>query len=117
MFARGRVKAIVEAYGYAMTYKDVSASSRSGTGGLTRANTTAEYAFIGHIRRYKPEELSQNLLEFGDRELRIAAESISFTPRVNDFVEHRGKDYRVVAVDTRGSDAEGDIMHIVSLRG
>jgi hypothetical protein len=56
------------------------------------------------------------LVQQGDREVRIAAADLSFTPRLNDQVVIGGKTFQVVSVNTRSPFSEAAI-HIVQVRG
>jgi len=67
------------------------------------------------VRQYRVREIA-GLVQQGDREVRIAAAALSFTPKPNDQVVIGGKTYQVVSVNTRSPFNEAAI-HIVQVRG
>ncbi len=67
------------------------------------------------MRQYRAREIT-GLVQQGDREVRIAAADLSFTPRLNDQVVIGGKTYQVVSVNTRRPFDEAAI-HLAQVRG
>ena len=66
-------------------------------------------------REYRAREI-KGLVQQGDREVRIAAADLNFTPRPNDQVVIGGKTYQVVSVNTCSPINEVAI-HILQVRG
>jgi hypothetical protein len=67
------------------------------------------------VRQYRAKEI-KGLVQQGDREVRIAAADLSFTPRPNDRIVIGGKTFQVVSVDPRRPFDEAAI-HILQVRG
>jgi len=67
------------------------------------------------VRQYRAREIT-GLVQQGDREVRIAAVDLSFTPKSSDQVVIGGKTYHVVSVNTRSRYNEVAI-HILQVRG
>jgi hypothetical protein len=61
------------------------------------------------VRQPRAREIA-GLVQQGDREVRIAAADLSFTPRPNDQVVIGGKTYQVVSVNTRSPFSEAAIL-------
>src|SRR4030065_1792428 len=100
MTAQTRIKTILDAQGETVTYRRVTAQSRSATT-LKKTNTLTDTTSVNaHIRLYEAKELS-GLVQAGDRQMRIAASEITFTPNNNDKVTVGGVDFNVVSVDSR----------------
>ena len=81
----------------------------------TLAPTLASHAIKAGVRHYRAREIA-GLVQQGDREVRIAAADLSFTPRLNDQVVIGGKTYQVISVNTRSPFSEAAI-HILQVRG
>ena len=118
-YIRARVKAIIESNGQTLTYRRTTSASRTGNL-MSRTNTVSDTAVFGHLRQYKPSEMS-GLVQQGDRELRIAAGSLSFTPRANDTIINGSVQYKIISVDTRVKDdvplehiMQGDLDELIS---
>jgi hypothetical protein len=109
-----RVQALIGAVGETITYKRVTHGSYS-TSTLQSTPSTQNHTIKAGVRQYRAREIS-GLVQQGDREVRIAAADLSFTPRVNDQVAIGGKTYQVVSVNTRSPFSETAI-HIVQVRG
>jgi hypothetical protein len=100
-----RVQALIAVAGEAITYKRVTHGSYS-TATLQSAPTVQSSTIKAGVRQYRAREIS-GLVQQGDREVRIAAADLSFTPRPND---------QVVSVNMRSSFDEAAV-HIVQVRG
>jgi len=112
-----RIERIIDRHGYQVTYTQITGVSRSGTGSLTRSNTETTHTIKAHIRDFSAKELAGNFIEMGDRQMRIAGKEIAFAPSSNDTVTHNGTTYRLVDINTRGSDLDGTLIHIIQIRG
>lgn len=113
-YIRARVKAIIESNGQTLTYRRTTSASRT-SNLMSRSNTVSDTVIFGHLRQYKPSEMS-GLVQQGDRELRIAAGSLSFTPRANDTIINGSIQYKIISVDTRVK-ADTPLEHIMQVRG
>jgi hypothetical protein len=109
-----RVQATIEQQGSTVTYKRQTSASFNST---TMANTvtTTSYTISAHFRRFTLKEIS-GLVREGDREVRISANAITFTPQNNDIIEVDGDIFKVVSVDTRVSYGTA-ALHILVVRG
>jgi hypothetical protein len=109
-----RVQALIGVAGETITYKRVTHGSYS-TATLQSAPTLQSYTIKASVREYRAREIA-GLVQQGDREVRIAAADLSFSPKPNDQVVIGGKTYQVVSVNTRSPFSEAAI-HIVQVRG
>jgi hypothetical protein len=109
-----RVQALIGMAGETITYKRVTHGSYS-TATLQSTSSAQSYTIKAGIREYRPREIA-GLVQQGDREVRIAAADLSFTPRSNDQVVIGGKTYQVVSVNTRSPFNEA-ALHILQVRG
>jgi hypothetical protein len=109
-----RVQALIGVAGETITYKRVTHGAYS-TVTLQSTPSTQSYTIKAGVRQYRAREIS-GLVQQGDREVRIAAADLSFTPRPNDQVVIGGKTYQVESVNTRSPLGEATI-HIVQVRG
>jgi hypothetical protein len=100
-----RVQALIGVAGETITYKRVTHGSYS-TATLQSAPSVQSYTIKAGVRQYCAREIA-GLVQQGDREVRIAAADLSFTPRPND---------QVVSVNTRTPFSEAAI-HIAQVRG
>jgi hypothetical protein len=85
------------------------------TATLQSAPSVQSYTVKAGVRQYRAREIA-GLVQQGDREVRIAAADLGFTPRPNDQVVIGGKTYQVVSVNMRSPFSEAAI-HIVQVRG
>jgi hypothetical protein len=109
-----RVQALIGVAGETITYKRVTHGSYN-TATLQSSPTLQSYTIKAGVRQYRAKEIS-GLVQLGDREVRIAAADLSFTPRPNDQVTIGCKTYQVVSVNTRSPFSEAAI-HILQVRG
>jgi hypothetical protein len=109
-----RVQALIGVAGETVTYKRVTHGIFS-TATLQSTPSVQSYTIKAGVRQYRAREI-QGLVQQGDREVRIAAADLSFTPRPNDQVAIGGKTYQVVSVNTRSPFSEATV-HIVQVRG
>jgi hypothetical protein len=109
-----RVRALIGRAGETVIYKRVTHGSFS-TATLQSTPMVQSYTVKAGVRQYRAKEI-KGLVQQGDREVRIAAADLSFTPRPNDQVMIGGKTFQVVSVNTRSS-FNGAAMHIVQVRG
>ncbi len=97
-----------------ITYKRVTHGSYS-TATLQSTPSVQSYPIKASVHQYRAREIAA-LVQQGDREVRIAAADLSFTPRPNDQVVIGGKTYEVVSANTRRPFNEAAI-HILQVRG
>jgi hypothetical protein len=109
-----RVQALINVAGETIIYKRVTHGSYS-TATLQSTPSVQHYTIKAGVREYRAREIT-GLVQQGDREVRIAAVDLSFTPRTNDQVVIGGKTYQVVSVNTRSPFNEAAI-HILQVRG
>jgi hypothetical protein len=109
-----RVQALIGVAGESITYKQVTHGSYS-TATLQSTPTVQSSTIKAGVRQYRAREI-QGLVQQGDREVRIAAADLSFSPRPNDQVVIGGKTFQVVSVNTRSPFNEAAI-HIAQVRG
>jgi hypothetical protein len=109
-----RVQALIGVAGETITYKRVTHGAYS-TATLQSTPSVQRYPIKAGMREYRAREIA-GLVQQGDREARIAAADLSFTPRPNDQVVIGGRTYQVVSVNTRSPFNEVAI-HIVQVRG
>jgi hypothetical protein len=109
-----RVQALIGVAGETMTYKRVTHGAFN-TATLQSAPSAQSHTIKASVRQYRAREIG-GLVQQGDREVRIAAADLSFTPRPDDQVVIGGKTYQVVLVNTRSPFDEAAI-HIVQVRG
>jgi hypothetical protein len=109
-----RVQALSGVAGETISYKRVTHGSFS-TATLQSTPSVQSYTIKAGVRQYRAREIT-GLVQQGDREVRIAAADLSFTPRSNDQVGIGGKTFQVASVNTRSPFGEAAI-HIVQVRG
>jgi hypothetical protein len=73
------------------------------------------YTIKAGVQQYRAWEIA-GLIQQGDREARIAAADLSFSPKWSDQVVIGGKTYQGVSVNTCSPFSEAAI-HIVQVRG
>lgn len=113
--SRVRVEQIVRRQGQPLTYLRLTGVTRSETT-LQNTNTYKSYSLHGYFRLFKDRELT-HLIQQGDRELRLPANSLGFIPKFNDRVSlSDGRSYNVVGVDERYIGAQVG-LYILQLRG
>ena len=93
-----RVQALIGVAGETITYKRVTHGSFS-TATLQSTPSVQSYVIKAGLRQYRAREIT-GLVQQSDREVRIAAADLSFTPRPNDQVVIGAKTYQVVLVNT-----------------
>jgi hypothetical protein len=108
------IKRIIEQRGQPVTYKRLASVSKNDDTQI-RANTYTDYTIKVNVRQYKAQELVGLIIE-GDREVRIAAQSISFVPKPQDKVVIDSITFNVVSVNTR-TDIGENAVHIIRVRG
>jgi hypothetical protein len=109
-----RVQALISATGETITYKRVTHGSFSAAT-LQSTPSVQSYTIKAGVRQYRAREIA-GLVQQGDREARIAAADLSFSPKPNDQVVIGGKTYQVVSVNTR-NPFDAAAIHIVQVRG
>lgn len=111
-----RVKTIIAGQGgTSFSYKRVTGISRNNTTLQNTVTYSTTTGVRGHVRKYDAKELA-GLIQEGDRQLRIAASEVDFTPKKDDRIVFTEGEYNVVSVDTR-SCREGDLIHVLTIRG
>lgn len=110
-----RVSALVAYAGQTVT---VRARTSTPTMDLTTLKASASYAdtvVTGSVRLYKPQQIS-GLIQEGDKEVRIAAQSLSKAPTPYDKIIINGAQFNIVSVNTR-SPQNVPAIHIIQVRG
>jgi hypothetical protein len=108
-----RVQALIGVAGETITDKRVTHGSYS-TATLQSTPSVQSYTITAGVRR-RAREIA-GLVQQGDREVRVAAADLSFTPRPNDQVVIGGQTHQVVSVNAR-SPFGAAAIHIVQVRG
>jgi hypothetical protein len=109
-----RVQALIGVAGETVTYKRVTHGSCS-TSTLQSTPSVQSYTIKVGVRQYRAKEIT-GLVQQGDREVRIAAADLSFTPKPNDQVMIGGQTFQVMSVNTRRPFDE-DAIHMLQVRG
>jgi hypothetical protein len=109
-----RVQALIGRAGGTITYKRVAHGAYS-TATLQSTPSVQSSTIKAGVRQYRAREIA-GLIQQGDREVRIAAADLGFTPKQNDQVVIGGKTYEVVSVNTRSPFDEAAI-HMLQVRG
>lgn len=92
------VNKLTAEYGGDITYRRIVTSAYDPATRTAGSTTTTDYSLKASVRDLKPHEIS-GTLQFGDRVIRIAGDSLPITPKQNDLVIVGSKTYRVAAVD------------------
>jgi hypothetical protein len=109
-----RVQALIDRAGGTITYKRVTPGAYS-TATLQSTPSVQSFTIKASVRQYRAREIA-GLIQQGNREVRIAAADLGFTPKQNDQVVIGGKTYEVVSVNMRSPFDEAAI-HILQVRG
>jgi hypothetical protein len=109
-----RIKSIIEKQGENVTYKHQNQVTRN-TSTLKNTITYTDYTIKAHIRLYTPKEIA-GLVSEGDREMRIAADSLPVVPKNNSRVVVNSQLYNIISVDRRTAYGE-DALYILQIRG
>jgi hypothetical protein len=109
-----QVQALISKARETTTYQRVTHDSFS-MSTLQSAPSVQNYTVKAGVRQYRAKEIA-GLVQQGDREVRIGAAGLSFTPRPNDQIVIGGKVFQVVSVDTRRPFNEAAI-HILQVHG
>jgi hypothetical protein len=78
-------------------------------------STDVVYSVRAFVRNYSPREI-MGLLAAGDREVRLAAKDLPFTPAKGDTVAVGSDSFRVFAINKIGGGSV-DLIYILSVRG
>lgn len=108
------IKNILEEVGDEITYEQMGGTRDFVTGTKTRT-VSATHTLKAGIRGYSVRNTTNHIKQ-GDKEVRIAAEGLGFTPKQKDRVTINSDIYDVVAVDQVGHKGVA-IMHILQVRG
>ena len=109
-----QVQALISKARETTTYQRVTHDSFS-MSTLQSAPSVQNYTVKAGVRQYRAKEIA-GLVQQGDREVRIGAAGLSFTPRPNDQIVIGDKAFQAVSVDTRRPFNEAAI-HILQVRG
>ena len=109
-----RVQALIGRAGETVTYTRVTHGNYDPATMLSTPSVQS-YTVKAGVRQYWAKEIA-GLVQQGDREVRVAAADLGFTPRPNDQVVIGGQTFQVVSVNTRRPFDEAAI-HIVQVRG
>ena len=108
-----RVKSVIDMIGETVVYRRISVAAMNTTT-LNLTNTYTDTTAKASIRTYREKELG-GLVQQGDREARISADSLTAEPRPNDKLIISGKQYNIVAVNTR-KPADTAAIYILQVR-
>lgn len=114
MSVQDRLAAIMAEQGETVTYRRVTSISRN-SATQTRTNGYTNYTIKAHIRKFEAKEIV-GLLQMGDREVRIATNSVSFIPSRNDHIIVGSEEFNVVSVDRRTANGS-NALYILHIRG
>ena len=109
-----RINAVLQDHGETVTYRRVTGVAFNETT-LANAPTYTNTTINAHVRKYNAKEIA-GLVRDGDREVRIAADAVGFTPDENDIILIGGDTYKVVSLDRRTAFGE-DALYILTVRG
>jgi len=110
-----RYSSIINEQGTTITYRQSNEEPFNAVS-QTRELTYTDFVIKGHFRKFSQKEIT-GLVKDGDRQLRIAASALTFTPKTNDMIEITGGEkFNIVTVDTRTTNGV-DTMHICIARG
>src|SRR5918996_555484 len=109
-----RVQALIDVAGETITYKRGTHDAYS-TATLQSTPSVQSHTIKAGVWEYRAREIG-GLVQQGDREVRIAAADLSFSPKPNDQVVIGGKTFQVMSVNTRSPFSEAAI-HIIQVRG
>lgn len=116
MSIAARVSGLSNSVGQTAVYKRKTAEGSFSTTTLQKTPSYTNYTIKICVRKYTVREISAGLVDAGDREVRIAAADLSFTPSRGDIIVISSKNYRVISVDTRTAKNE-NALHIVQVGG
>lgn len=109
-----RVKKVIEQQGISITYTHITESVFD-QATMTTSNTETVVVIQAHFRKFAAKEIT-GLIKEGDRQLRIAADSVSFVPERNDTILTSEGNFTIKSVDSR--TAYGDpAVYICVARG
>ena len=111
-----RVSGLINAIGEVVTYKRKTGSTSLNTTTLQRTTTYTDYTLKVSIRGYSLKEIGAGLVDAGDREVRIAAKDLSFTPSRLDKIVISGREFTVKSVNTRTAFNE-NAVHVLMVGG
>jgi hypothetical protein len=108
------VQRLIETAGYTITYRAIPAGTYSAATGKLTA-TPVEHEIKAHVRYAKNKDIT-GLVNYNDRELRLRAIDLPFTPKEGDEVVIQGKKYRVASINTMNA-GENPAIHIMQVSG
>lgn len=112
----GVVSNILNAVGEEITYKRKTTDPALNTTTLVKSPSYTSYTIKASVRQYSLKQINAGLVDAGDREVRIAAADLSFTPTRSDKVTIASRDYFIKSVITRSPKSEAAI-HILTVGG
>lgn len=113
-FAKGAAD-IIERAGRDITYRQILSTSTydPATGKLTPSFQS--HSVRAGVREYTPREIT-GLVNFGDREVRLRAIDLPFTPAEGDTVVVGSQQFRVASINTLAAGNE-EALHILRVSG
>lgn len=109
-----RVKALIEIAGQKITYQSQNSGSYNAETGIKTQSYT-DYEVYAAIRDYTAKELGGLIIQ-GDREAKIAADSLTITPKAEDKIIINDKLYTVKAARTDYAKQEKALI-VLTIRG
>lgn len=113
-FMSERVKNIVNRIGQDVIFIDRTSVFNTATG--ENVHTDSETTTKGFVRKYTPRELTGGLIQQIDREVKVAIDAISFTPKESDQLRIETKTYTIIAVDSVNAKND-DCLYVIQVRG
>jgi len=113
-FMSERVKNLVGRVGQDVTFVDRTSAYNTSTG--ENVHTDTETTVKGFVRKYTPRELTGGLVQQIDREVKVATDAISFTPKESDQLKIETKTYTIIAIDSVNAKND-DCLYVIQVRG
>ena len=110
-----QVQSLINRIGQNITYQRVTPGNFNQSTLQMGSENVTEALVKASVRQYRAKEI-QGLIQQGDREVRIAAVDLSFTPSIKDCMVIGDKTFQVIGVNTRAPQGE-DAVHIIQVRG
>ena len=114
MTVTSRIKAVIAREGISVIYKQITDQSVD-TATMKKSNIYNSVTIKAHFRKFAQKEVT-GLVKEGDRQMRIAADALGFSPKTNDIILQGVDTFKIVTVDTRVAHGTAAI-HICVVRG
>lgn len=114
MHIQRNVARVIDTAGEYVTFRaQLTGEYDPATGTLTK--TERLFPVKAHVRSYNQKEIS-GLINYGDRELRVAATALGFMPQEGDFVQVGNAWLRVASIDRRAAGSS-EVLYIMRVTG